>query len=83
MDQTRDLAERLRLATEAEPVEGVPVTASFGVATSEPGALDFASLFEEADRALYCAKAGGRNRVCGAGDAPFATAPEVTPPTFG
>jgi diguanylate cyclase (GGDEF)-like protein len=63
LDQTRDMAERLRAAIEAEPTEGIEVTASFGVAVSGSAGLDFADLFEHADEALYRAKAGGRNCV--------------------
>jgi diguanylate cyclase (GGDEF)-like protein len=59
------LAERLREVLERSDWRalGLPaVTASFGVASYEPGD-DFDSLLERADRALYRAKNEGRNSV--------------------
>ncbi len=63
------LAERLRRAVEEEPVpvgnELRQVTVSIGVGLAAPGAFpDTAGLIRCADRALYQAKAAGRNRVC-------------------
>jgi diguanylate cyclase (GGDEF)-like protein len=75
LDQALELAERLRVVTESAASEGVDVTASFGVAASGLDGLDFAAVFEQADEALYRAKAGGRNRVC-AGNA--ASVPALT-----
>ena len=62
------LAEQLRNRFEAmDHQEGdvrIRVTASFGVATTEPsGGLDVARLLRRSDRALYRAKDAGRNRV--------------------
>lgn len=68
---TRNLAERLRAVTEESEVEGIRVTASFGIAASGEHGLNFKALFEEADEALYRAKAGGRNRVCAPDDSAF------------
>ena len=59
------VAERLRLAVESAvgPAAWPTVTASFGVATQEPGMADVPDLIAAADEALYAAKRGGRNRV--------------------
>ena len=58
------LAERLRKALAGQELAGLPVTASFGVASYRPGdTLD--QLFTRADEALYEAKNGGRNLVRG------------------
>lgn len=60
-----ETAEKLRSAIEKlDPVSAdLRVTASFGVATYPLDALDGDSLVRVADRALYAAKAEGRNRV--------------------
>lgn len=60
-------AERLRAAVEALELHAangtrVHVTASFGVATCRRGD-SLESLIDRADRAMYAAKSGGRNRV--------------------
>lgn len=60
--------ERVRGDIEAADIrikdaDGVRITASFGVAAMS-SALSLQECVEEADRALFCAKAGGRNRVC-------------------
>ena len=41
------------------------MTVSIGVATASGAGVIFDSLFKEADRALYTAKARGRDRVVG------------------
>ncbi len=61
------LAERLRQRIGALPLElgqdqALRVTASFGVADLQPGD-DIEGLLARADRALYAAKRGGRDRV--------------------
>ncbi len=59
--------ERLRLRIRAhgwEPVTGaVPVTASIGVTTAPDGRGTPSALLSQADRNLYAAKRGGRDRV--------------------
>jgi diguanylate cyclase (GGDEF)-like protein len=60
------LAERLRLLIEQLPPNAeVPrsLTASFGIASFPDDAAETAELLRAADRALYQAKARGRNRV--------------------
>ena len=64
----RRLAEKLRARLEASVIqwEGtrIPVTASFGLASTTPDEKrDFDHLYTEADKALYLAKQRGRNRV--------------------
>jgi diguanylate cyclase (GGDEF)-like protein len=58
-------AENLRVALERLDVlpAGERVTASFGIAVMPEDGTDPASLMRQADRALYAAKANGRNRV--------------------
>ncbi|MDX9874703.1 MAG: GGDEF domain-containing protein [Spongiibacteraceae bacterium] len=60
------IVERLRCRVEAIELPEAPAarfTVSAGIATSPPCASDEASLMRAADRALYLAKAAGRNRV--------------------
>jgi len=57
------VAERLRRSIEAEPVDGVDVTASFGVSAMAGAEADPDRLYKTADEALYTAKVAGRNRV--------------------
>ena len=67
LDGARDFAERLRKAIEGRVVShlgrDISVTASFGVATYPESVPTHDGLFAAADRALYQAKAEGRNRV--------------------
>ena len=59
------VAEHLRQALHSMNVPGVSreITASFGVSTYPDDALDGETLMRLADRALYAAKQGGRDRV--------------------
>ncbi len=75
-EDARRAAERLRQAVEGVEVVGargrVPVTVSIGGTTIRGTSLSagtdaprrMRSIIEAADRALYAAKRGGRNRVC-------------------
>jgi diguanylate cyclase (GGDEF)-like protein len=56
-------AERLRRLLSDSPVNGLPVTASFGVSAASGSALELASLYRAGDQALYAAKQGGRNHT--------------------
>ena len=68
-DEAARFAEAVREAIEAEPFAGGDkqpqgrVTLSAGVATYPDDAREATVLLEEADRRLYRAKEGGRNRV--------------------
>jgi diguanylate cyclase (GGDEF)-like protein len=61
-----DVVERIRSEVEGIRVENKPdlaFTASFGVAGFEGDDLSFGQILQRADRALYDAKNGGRNRT--------------------
>jgi len=72
VEQALALAERQRAAVaEADLGLGAEVplphaTVSIGVASVQAGDADLGALIARADRALYAAKAGGRNRVVAA-----------------
>lgn len=57
------LGERLRRAVRRSPAQGISLTISVGVSASRGADVQFAPLFAAADRALYRAKAEGRDRV--------------------
>ena len=78
-----ETAERLRRAVERcqvpvrEGAGGISVTVSIGVATAPNHGEAVETLFAAADRALYDAKAAGRNRVGVASDSAPAATPDL------
>jgi len=66
LPDARALAERIRTEIADRPVvvdqQRIHVTISLGVASAR-GQIDLDELYQEADRAMYLAKRGGRNRV--------------------
>jgi diguanylate cyclase (GGDEF)-like protein len=57
------VAERLRRRVSAPAFARVPVTASFGISTTEFGPETWNILIKQADDALYASKIAGRDRV--------------------
>ncbi|MCB8932321.1 MAG: GGDEF domain-containing protein [Chthonomonadaceae bacterium] len=64
-EEGRAIAERLRSTVERSTWPNRSVTVSIGVAVSSAVPASGDALVQRADRALYCAKQQGRNRVCG------------------
>ena len=66
LNSARVLAERIRATIDEHPMQvhrqNIHITVSLGVACAE-GAVNLDELSEAADRAMYLAKRGGRNRV--------------------
>jgi len=62
IENGRVTAEKLRARVADTPLDGLPITASFGVAETD-GNESPDELYRRADQALYAAKANGRNRV--------------------
>lgn len=61
LEDAKRLAERLRKTIENSPVDGVKITASFGVGEFKGG--NPKEFFRRVDEALYRAKQKGRNRI--------------------
>lgn len=72
-EQAMVVAERMLEDMRAEPVGGLPVTMSAGVASLPPEAVDFDELLKATDLALYAAKRAGRDRAHRASQVPSPT----------
>jgi diguanylate cyclase (GGDEF)-like protein len=62
------MAERLRSKVKTHNFNGIQVTVSIGVADMQSEAPSGTEVLDRADKALYVAKTGGRNRVIQYGD---------------
>jgi len=67
VEHTIEVGERLREAVARSRTGDIGVTMSLGAAAARGSAVRFASLYGDADAALYEAKRAGRDRVCAAG----------------
>jgi diguanylate cyclase (GGDEF)-like protein len=69
-EEARVVAEKIRLRVEALPAEPAMLTVSIGVASITPlVTMEWTGLVQAADKALYAAKAAGRNQSVVAGPA--------------
>jgi diguanylate cyclase (GGDEF)-like protein len=63
----QQVAERIRQRIQSQAFDwqgqAWPLSASLGVACAEPADASAEAVLERADRAMYAAKAAGRNRV--------------------
>jgi diguanylate cyclase (GGDEF)-like protein len=86
MDDACALAQRIRQRIASHPFQDATgksfrITASFGLACAPANAIEnVEALLVEADRALYTAKADGRNRIAVQAIAPLAAGNTLTPP---
>ena len=87
IEGARMIAERIREKVQAAAFKGekrepIPVTISLGVSEYAPWMKGPSDMVSSADKSLYKAKEGGRNRVvCSAGGAPAATEAASEPPS--
>lgn len=63
-EHARIKAEELREKIEGSSIDGMKVTASFGIAEKNEKSDSFEKILKQADEALYKAKENGRNQVC-------------------
>jgi len=69
LDAAQLIAEKIRVSIDTSSIEGewdglIEPKISVGVSTITPEDKEFYALYNRADKALYLAKKGGRNRVC-------------------
>jgi diguanylate cyclase (GGDEF)-like protein/PAS domain S-box-containing protein len=65
LEEAMQIGERCRQAISAQPISQINVTASLGVSGVTLGAKQPSEMLDQADKSLYVAKHGGRNRVVG------------------
>ena len=65
LDEAWQAADRFREGIQSKACAGITVTASLGVSAANLGAREPRELLDQADKSLYAAKRGGRNRVMG------------------
>ena len=61
--RAEQIREAIASVTEDTAIPGIVMSASFGVSTTDASGYELQQLLIDADRALYCAKREGRNRV--------------------
>lgn len=80
LESARVLAERIRVTIDDQPLlvhrQAIQITVSLGIACTE-GSVNLDDLTQAADRAMYLAKHGGRNRVASVEHKPV----HITPAT--
>ncbi|HEY9816526.1 MAG TPA: diguanylate cyclase [Candidatus Obscuribacterales bacterium] len=74
-DRLRIISSQLSIPTKSDPIS---LTVSIGIAAYDPNDKAVEDIFERADRALYQAKAEGRDRCCVWEEVDGSTAPVAT-----
>ena len=74
-DRLRIISSQLSIPTKSDPIS---LTVSIGIAAYDPNDKAVEDIFERADRALYQAKAKGRDRCCVWEEVDGSTAPVAT-----
>jgi len=79
LESSRVLAERIRATIDDQPLlvhhQPIDITVSLGIACTQ-GAVNLDNLTRAAERAMYLAKRGGRNRVASVEHKPVVLTPE-------
>ncbi len=63
VDEAGEMAEKFRAEIEVRHCGGLDITSSFGVSAKSLGAASPQDMLDQADKSLYAAKRGGRNKV--------------------